>query len=604
MSCGNQGTTGQDRQACPPLAYSHHQIAQNYPLIFPLEDLAGTPNHDARSDHSVLDEGPGVDDQMLKDGQTPPAATRPSQNRAALGKWKSKTIAGFPAANVPLPRGITAKEIAQSYPNHVDDYCILELMRQGKGAKAIDALIPAPPGKTKAGQSHSKIQLRISTIREAFPNENFPITSTKRDRTRSRSEIPKDETIDSNNEHTIFVTANHKSNSDHTTAGALASVSFHTAETQHQNRAAVQRHGGHGSSTQSGAFGSLHQQVELPLLSESNDHAASFTPELLDPALRFPRTLPLDSQVKEEYQIHQQLVHDHFYCDRPLSPLEVRQTVQAHCAWIYDRISYNLQTKSGLKMEKVILRSGWSEHSISYLHRTITECFRGHPVFRAHMDRESLPNQVTNRFETAVLQDLLGRLRDWTRYLKAQKETKRQTRAHQKLHSKASTNRNTAPNQMRLQYMSPRIYASSGLRPDQLKAFGPEDQMMTDAPRLNPGAARKEFEDYMEDAERFINHEARAADLTPVSDNLDEGAAIDIAKEEIAANIMAKMDNDAFILFGWQLLTSHKFGAEAEAKLEEQRDRLYEIGEDEVQRAMSRGLQGDANEDVLELGDY
>lgn len=77
-----------------------------------------------------------------------------------------------------------------------------------------------------------------------------------------------------------------------------------------------------------------------------------------------------------------------------------------------------------------------------------------------------------------------------------------------------------------------------------------------------------------------------------------------MAKEEIDANIMAEMDNDAFILFGWQLLTRHKFGAEAEAKLEEQRDRLYEIGEDEMQRAIWRGLQGDINEDVLELGGY
>ncbi|KAF7509459.1 hypothetical protein GJ744_008022 [Endocarpon pusillum] len=603
MSFGNQGTTGQDGQASPPLDYSHHQIPQNYPLIFPFDDLAGTSNHDARSDHSVLDEGLGMDDQMLKDGHPPPAATRPSQNRAAFGRWKSKTIAGFPSANVPLPRGITAKEIAQSYPNHVDDYCILELMRQGKGAKAIDALIPAPPGKTKAGQSHSKIQLRISTIREAFPNENFPISSTKRDRARSRSERPKDETIESDNEHATFVTANHQSNSDHTAAGALASVNLHATETQHQNRAAVQSDGRHSTSTQSGAFGSLRQQVELPLLSESNDHVTSFTPELLDPAL-FPRTLPLEAQVKEEYRIHQQLVHDHFYCDRPLSPLEMRQTVEAHCAWIYDRISYNLQIKSGLKMEKMMLRSGWSEHSISYLQRTITECFRGHPLFRAHIDRESLQKQVPNRFETAVLQDLLGRLRDWTRYLKAQKETKRQTRAHQKLHSIASMNRSTAPNQMRLQSMSTQIHASSSLGPDQLKAFGPEDPMMTDAPRLNPGGARNEFEDYMEDAGRFINHEARAADLTPVSNNPDEGAAIDIAREEIDANIMTKMDNDAFILFGWQLLTSHKFGAEAEAKLEEQRDRLYEMGEDEMQRAMWRGLQGDSNEDVLGLGDY
>ena len=462
-----------------------------------------------------------MDNQMIKDGQPPLAATRPSQNRAAFGKWKSKTIAGFPAANVPLPPGITAKEVAESYPNHVDDYCILALMRQGKGAKAIDALIPAPPGKMKAGQSHSKIQLRISTIREAFPNENFPITSTKRGRTRSRSEIPKDETTDSDNEHATFVTANHMSNSDHTAEGASASMNLHGAETQHQNRAVALGDGRHSSPTRSGAFGSLRQQVELPQLSESKDHVASFTPELLDPALWFRPTLPLEAQVKEEYQIHQQLVHDHFYCDRPFSPLEMRQTVQAHCAWIYDRISYNLQTKSGLKMEKFILRSGWSEHSISYLQRTITECFRGHPMFRAHTGLESLQEQVTKRFETAILQDLLGRLRDWTRYLKAQKETKRQTRAHQKLHSMASTNRSTAPNQLRLQSTSPQVYASSGLGFDQLKPFGSEDHTMMDAPKMNPGGARNAFEEYMEDAERFINHEARATDLPPVSGKLE-----------------------------------------------------------------------------------
>lgn len=64
------------------------------------------------------------------------------------------------------------------------------------------------------------------------------------------------------------------------------------------------------------------------------------------------------------------------------------------------------------------------------------------------------------------------------------------------------------------------------------------------------------------------------------------------------------MDNDAFILSGWQLLTRHKFGAEAEAKLEENRDRLYEIGMDEMLKAVWTGLQGGADEEVLKLTKY
>ncbi len=520
MSFDNHGASDHERRACPPPAHPQNTTVQHYPLLFPPESLAMPSNHDAHSDHSILDERPGTDDRSLKHGQSPSTNLRPSQNRAAFGRWKSKTIPGFPAADVPLPQGITPIEVAELYPNHVDDYCILALMRQGRGAKAIDALIPAPAGKTKAGQSHSKIQLRISTIREAFPDEHFPITSTKRGRTRSRGEAPKDETIDSEDEHGIVVTANHMSDSHRTTAEALATVNLHTADTHHQNSRRVFRDGGHGHPTRSGTFGSLPQQEGLLLLSEPKDDVLPFTPELVDPALRFQQPLTLEDQIREEYEIHQQLVHDHFYCDRPLPPLEMRQTVQAHCAWIYDRISYTLQTKSGLKMEKCMLPSGWSEHSISYLHRTITECFRGHPVFRAQIDVEPPQTQATKRFETAILQDLLGRLRDWTRYLKVQKESAGQTRAHQKLHWTVSTNRSSAPNQPDLQSTPPQIHASAGLAPARLKVSGPEDHTTMAALAVTPEAARNEFEQYMKDTERFINHEAMAVELPSVSGKL------------------------------------------------------------------------------------
>lgn len=51
------------------------------------------------------------------------------------------------------------------------------------------------------------------------------------------------------------------------------------------------------------------------------------------------------------------------------------------------------------------------------------------------------------------------------------------------------------------------------------------------------------------------------------------------------------MDDDAFILFGWESLTDHKFGREAEATLEEDRDILYELGEDETRKHWWGALQ-------------
>jgi NAD(P)H-flavin reductase len=70
---------------------------------------------------------------------------------------------------------------------------------------------------------------------------------------------------------------------------------------------------------------------------------------------------------------------------------------------------------------------------------------------------------------------------------------------------------------------------------------------------------------------------------------------------EIEAAILTTMDNDDFIMFGWQSLTSHRFGEQAEARLEENRDRLYEIGVDEMLKATWTGLQGEGDEEALKL---
>lgn len=57
------------------------------------------------------------------------------------------------------------------------------------------------------------------------------------------------------------------------------------------------------------------------------------------------------------------------------------------------------------------------------------------------------------------------------------------------------------------------------------------------------------------------------------------------------------MENDAFLLAGWQSLTSHTFGAEAEKMLEENRDRFSELGEDEMRRATWAGLRDGTGEE-------
>lgn len=615
MSLDNQGATDSSQQDnCPPaqLRYGH---PQQHPLTFLLQNSATMANHVATPNFQAQYDGLGINTQDLTAGQTTRSTPRSSQNRAAFGKWKSKIIPGFPAADVPLPPGITATEIAESYPNHVSDHVILALMRQGKGAKAIDALIPAPPGKMKAGQSHSKIQLRISTIREAFPNEIFPITSTKRNR--ARSEVPKGETMSPEDEHAEFMTADGVSNSNYATAGDLDTRSPHAVATQSQDRA------GYSKDTQNDSFMGVGSHWgpslggKLPLLSEAIGPTAYSTPELRRHAWSPRRTPLFEVQIKEEYQKHQQLLFNYLYANRPLPQLEMEQTVRSQCAATYDAISHKLQAQSGLALTKLILPSGWSEHSLSYLQRSITECFKGHPAFRTHLDVDAYEDQPAKRLETAVLQDLLGRLRDWTRYLETRLDNVRQTWNHMDLNAKATSNVNLGPNQGGLHSASSQTRAGGSARslesdpslptfrrptsvsagsgtpkpgdasgdraryltapspqlgslrkaltsegsdalhlfqendpktlsrvpgnrsgeqclscqPDQDSAevkggvqsiisgpvSGLEDHTMIDALETIPDGVRHGFEDYMEEAGKFVNREARAADLPPLS---------------------------------------------------------------------------------------
>lgn len=54
---------------------------------------------------------------------------------------------------------------------------------------------------------------------------------------------------------------------------------------------------------------------------------------------------------------------------------------------------------------------------------------------------------------------------------------------------------------------------------------------------------------------------------------------------------LSALSNDLFILHSWERETRCRFGAAAEAKLAEHRDRLGEIGEDEMGKYVWLGLQ-------------
>jgi hypothetical protein len=351
------------------------------------------------------------------------------------------------------------------------------LMREGRGAKAIDALIPPPPGKQKAGQSHSKIQLRISTIREAFPNEVFPITSTKRGR--SRSKVPKDEKVNFEDGVTSCTSADGVSNSRCTLAGDLNTTGLQTREPQaHLDGAFLA-----GSQDNTGtAVGSdflivgtptwiPSQRAEPSLRWASIGPAAAFRPKIPQAAQRSHQSNPLELQIKTEYEKHKQLVHDVFYGDQPLCGIEMWQSILAHCSETYDSFSRALQTKSGFSLNKMSLLDGELENSLSYLHRCITQCFERDPEFRARVELDCPENQVGERVKTAVLQDLLGRLHGWTKSLERRLEIIRQIKRHKKFHEKATGSVHSVPYQHDRQSTSSQShagYTASSLQLDPL----------------------------------------------------------------------------------------------------------------------------------------
>ena len=589
MVVDSQDAPDNRRQDRPEGVQPQYQQSVQYSLNSPLPKVAGISGRDAAFNILVPYHWGESNTQVSDAEQDPPPAQRPSQNRAAFGKWKSKTIPGFPAVDMPLPPGTTAQDICKSFPNHVNDHVILELMRDGKGAKAIDALIPAPLGKQKAGQSHSKIQLRISTIREAFPNEKFPITTTKRNRPRSAA--PQDEETSSDNENAIIATAEVVSSSYRAAASGLSMRRSYRGETHHQDIGELQRHRRREGSmsvsshkdrsnfaTTASPYWSQSTRGAPSPRSEAIGPAAFFTPDVSKPASNPHQTQLLDYQIKEECDKHHHLVFGVYYGSQPLPQPEMKQTILSHCDGSYDAFSSQLQSDTGLALKKAILPNGKSEDSLSYLRRSITQCFQMHPAWRARIDLDCSEDQIHEPMGTAVLQDLFDRLHNWTRYLEARLEVARQIKTHRDLHAKHSSkalipttasqrmkmdascsvtrsSRNTRPfgsrihpdsnqaNQSRVSIpisAQPPSEHSFSRQPGQQAAnidqvvdsrrlnqiSGHEDHVMTDAPSTTPIKPRHEFEAYMEEAGEFVNREARAMDLPPVYGKLNPSSAL------------------------------------------------------------------------------
>jgi hypothetical protein len=544
-------------------------------LTSPLQNSIESSNHETMIDPPDRHDEPRTDASTAGEGQHARPTQRPSQNRAAFGKWRSKMMNGFAAADVPLPQGITAKEICQLFPNHVDDYVILALMRNGNGAKAIDALIPAPPGKRKAGQSHSKIQLRVSTIREAFPNETFPIASTKRGR--ARSQVLKDEATKSEDEDADGVTDDEFPGSIYPIARGSSRKKSHTeAEPEHQHFGVISNNTpcfdpgisrGHGIPFQTGKQ-PLGLEVQDPSAFNS-DNEADFSPCLrpdvptilstgLESATHFAvdasrvtshpgQNVLLDLQIKSEYQKHKRLVFDFFYHDMLLSRAEVEQTVISHCADMYDSICHELQAESGLLLRKATLPDGSSENSISYLRRTIKQAFERLPDLRASINLNCPQDQISIRLEKAVHQELLRRLEGCTRYLEGKLKTLKQIRRHQNLHARGIGNTEVIPIQqdwtptsqpaegpnagankrikMDTTSQAPQSLTESrpsasqaSMNPSQIVSEqGTTEQAMMDESESSEENSRDQFRDYMREAGQFVRSEARAADLPPIA---------------------------------------------------------------------------------------
>ena len=369
-----------------------------------------------------------IDDALENLPQNKP---KKHQSRAPFGKWRAKEMPGFPSSEASLPVQISATDICRLYPNHVDDYVIKDLMHQGMGAKAIDALIPAPPGKIKAGQSHSKIQLRITTIRLQFPNDYFPIPSTRRNRQQSsalqdETVFPKDESSSFHDANTIFAQDIFQSPS------SKQAVSYHQPAQQHSvpNTRFRSQEPARLPSTHRSQI--LNTNIPRPSrLPSSQRTQSAFYEELIQAArpsitpvmatsIQLSQPFPsLEDQIGAEYEKHQRLVFEAFCSAKPLFyPLETIWLCRDKCYSRYDAESWEVQKKLGRRVSKIKPPIGHIEHPLRFLQRCSLMRLEENLQMRAEVVLDCPLNEVPNRLEAANNKNVLGLLKIMTKELK------------------------------------------------------------------------------------------------------------------------------------------------------------------------------------------
>ena len=292
-------------------------------------------------------------------------------NRAAFGQWRPKPLGGFPDHTTPLPPNTSAQEICRRFPNHLDDHVILALMRAGKGAKAIDALLP-PPQSGKAAQSHSKIQRRIILIREQFPHETFPIPGS-RPATRSvptttagPSAAPAGPT---GNTTTGTAPGSAGDTTTGTATGPTGNITTGTAAgPSGGNPPANTAAGAPVGSTTAAAGGLAAVQGSMAL--------SAFI---------------LQNTIRTAYMQNLQLCANILTRLRPFSTTDPWPSAVAQCHRWYVAESQYFQAMAGRSLTFIVHPDGSAEHPLQYFHRSIRDCFQNEPAVRvAHLPGESV----------------------------------------------------------------------------------------------------------------------------------------------------------------------------------------------------------------------
>lgn len=379
----------------------------------------------------------------------PQQQAKRTQNRAAFGKWQAKVMSGFPGPAMMLPEDISDEDICRQYPNHVDDYVILRLMRKGMGAKAIDEMMPVEAGKKRAGQSHSKIQLRIGTIRREFPDEDFPIPSSRRRPRRvadAGANEGEDEEADQHQQASDEAPAPQQPSLPDATASsstlvpaqdaarsappssppsAPPSVASHPSSRAASNHAAP---AGHGSLRELPAAAGHAGPGGVPGPRLPHLEAADWNPPPAEMSARLLREIDIQQHT------HHELVHQAFYRFQA-HPRFMLNMVRRHVQARYDAESRRLLNEIPGRVERRILQNGVPEPALAFLMRCGAELLWRVDRYRVMVLNRWPHHEPRECIEAMALAHVLNLLKEMTRNLRWTIEANRQLDAYANLTS-------------------------------------------------------------------------------------------------------------------------------------------------------------------------